>query len=356
MASHPAAEGDGRLKARPGRGDVRLYDGGAVPSGREVLDDAGGVNDEEAAGRPMRGRAEGEEAPRGDPRVDDYGKEMSAFHLDDEREDGFFNEDGNFVWRKDPSAADAWLETIKDEDAEAAAAAAEERRALEERASGQEDMMAEDEALDRCIAVVAAGETVQKALIRLGRSKDAAERERFERLSEAADALLGRGRLDVYGAKRETLGGWLREVRGGPTAEAEAPSRKRPRNSYFAKPAAGAAAAAAVAAAAATPPDKVFWEYVGEDGEVHGPFGTSQIVQWRAQGYFKSTKMRVVRDERERSAPKSLAQDMLDDLDDDGDGGVEESKGADGDGGGGGGDAAEWRAADLIDFAAFQLA
>lgn len=95
---------------------------------------------------------------------------------------------------------------------------------------------------------------------------------------------------------------------------------------------------------------KYLWEYMGQDGQVHGPFTTQQILDWRSQGFFSgdsAVHMRLVqgteqldgeqdREEEEdgrtdrgggahsprkrvrfNEPPKDTTQDLLNDLDDD---------------------------------------
>lgn len=41
--------------------------------------------------------------------------------------------------------------------------------------------------------------------------------------------------------------------------------------------------------------DRVFFEYKGKDGNVHGPYGASQMRQWAQQGYFDGEQAVMMR-------------------------------------------------------------
>lgn len=41
--------------------------------------------------------------------------------------------------------------------------------------------------------------------------------------------------------------------------------------------------------------DSVFFEYKGKDGNVHGPYGASQMQQWARQGYFDGEQAVMMR-------------------------------------------------------------
>lgn len=49
--------------------------------------------------------------------------------------------------------------------------------------------------------------------------------------------------------------------------------------------------------------DNVFFEYKGKDGNVHGPYGASQMRQWAQQGYFDGEQAVMM-----RRVPSSVAE------------------------------------------------
>ncbi|CAM9383898.1 unnamed protein product, partial [Phaeothamnion confervicola] len=191
---------------------------------------------------------------------------------------------------------------------------------------------------------------------------DAGERppgdeEAFVRLTEITDALLQRGQVDIYQQTREELEQRLQENEasgaGGGSGGASG-------GGYFGG-------------------DTVFFEYRGEDGNVHGPFGASQVKAWLSAGYFQGPQAVMMR----RVAPdggvagtagaaaaagagasaaapaavapsnggRSGAEELMDDLEDDDDEGSGGSRAAAAGGAAAGKDAQfEWVSSESIDF------
>ena len=130
--------------------------------------------------------------------------------------------------------------------------------------------------LRAAVGLLAPGETVLKALTRLGKLKGKSRKKKgetplvnteaealagrnFNQLTEAADALLNAGETDVYDSKKEKLDSKAREialsdgVAGG--------------WGYFGKE------KGALSDSAGRGDDKaVEWQYRGKDGNLHGPF------------------------------------------------------------------------------------
>jgi hypothetical protein len=66
------------------------------------------------------------------------------------------------------------------------------------------------------------------------------------------------------------------------------------------------------------------WEYTGLDGQIHGPYSSSEMAEWIRQGFFTGDSAVYMREYRpHRTAAKELENDFEDS---DGDG-EEESKG-----------------------------
>lgn len=234
--------------------------------------------------------------------------------------------------------------------------------------------MGEAELRRRAAALLASdGETVAAALRRYGavlaRDRGVAARRRkkgggggevgggggaasaraaLDGLTDLADALLMGGAGEVFGATRAEL---LEGANGATGRDA-----KRPRRVYFAgdgegREGGGPPPPQALAEAAPAP----MWEYRGnQDGQIHGPYTTEQMVGWIGAGFFVGEAAVDVRRARTASAAATAtatADDLMADLmdSDDDDGGC---------GGGGGGDDEKeevmreepWQRSDRVDF------
>lgn len=213
-----------------------------VIRGRDVGGDQGDDvdldDDEEEVGR--MGEVVGEEAD-GTEKYNERGEVIEPFNLRSERaNDGYFDANGNFVWKHDNEEPDAWLAQMDESAVEAAIGDAVKRKLVAE-ADEEEDI--DLETSTRVLAYSLHGsETVAAALRRLGKGFPETRTD-FDRLTSLADALVRSGRVEAYEDNRESL---LKDA----------------------------------------PPDMRHWEYRAADGNVYGPFSTSQIIEWRDQGFF----------------------------------------------------------------------
>ena len=131
-------------------------------------------------------------------------------------------------------------------------------------------------------------------------------------LTEAANALLLKGDVDVY---QRTRNDFMKLI----------PDKK----------------------SAAAKKDKwmvVTWEYRGnQDGEIHGPYTTAQLMSWIQAGYFIGEQAVQIRTISNEESNKSTVDDLLSDLMDDNDeedGKTEQVKG-------------EWKSSNDVDFSAY---
>ncbi|RHY04239.1 hypothetical protein DYB34_003772 [Aphanomyces astaci] len=230
---------------------------------------------------------------------------MMAFNLKEDREEGHFDESGNFVWAKEeqPMQEDAWLENVSAQEMEGAERA---RILRQEARTDDEETWTERRATSVFMEVLEEGETVLKALKRLGKKKKGSKgpeqtadmKREFDELTEATDFLMRQGKADVYHTPKEQL------------------------------------------VPQAPPPPPVLWEYKSQDGLIQGPFPSSNFVEWQAQGYFRgdsAVQMRRYEATDVVAKESSAAKDLEDDFDDD-----DEEKEEDGDG--------RWVSSDTIDF------
>ena len=239
--------------------------------------------DEEAEVRAYRGNVEGEEEG-GDERFNDAGEVIEPFNLRDERDAGHFDENMNFVFKKDKGEIDAWLADM--DEAAMEQSIGEAAKALKLRHEKQEEAdriasnrmkRSEMELKMELLKIMNPGETVVQTMRRMsgkttttktnsgnawggknntqkksvvavgssaGSSSSSKEEARAQRavvdqITDLVDELLSYGLTGVYEMTYEAL-------------EASA----------------------------------VRWEYRGQDGAIHGPYTSQEIAGWKAAGYF----------------------------------------------------------------------
>jgi len=211
---------------------------------------------------------------------EDLGETIEPFNLRDDMDNGFFDPNGNYVWRRrdrDAVVKDAWMESMEDGDGEAAseeamkktAAAHAVQRALENR-EGREDEsddepFSEQSCLKVVVSILERGESVAKALKRLGGTKTTkvkkhwhknkkkdddsaakntkAAHKDFVPLTDAANAMLNNGCPYIFQERKEQLVARIEK-------------------------------------------EIAMWEYKDAQGKIQGPFSTADVVAWRQQGYF----------------------------------------------------------------------
>jgi len=315
----------------------------------DSADDDSHAEDKAPTRRVAKVRGEAEAASEG-------GERLEAFNLDEERRHGYFEENFNYVRTggdDDEKEDDAWLESVRTGRLRAADAAAPVPAA---RAPAEARGMGVREAAVAVAELAGSGESVQRALARLGRAagsgrragrrapaassssssaaEAAAAKAAIGRLSDAASALLAAGDADAYDRTPEDVG-----------AVAEALWRAGEGRDEAAREAAAAQAAFAASArtAALGDDDAILWVYrVSGAGEEHGPFSSTQMLQWSQGGFFDGEAAQCRRVRKASGAAQLEADlDMLD--------------------GGDGADAAQvavepasgWQAASEVSFRAF---
>jgi len=324
------------------------------------VDDGGDDDDEPtAAASSRRSRAEGEEDGDVGVKINEDGDVVEPFHLQNEREEGHFDQAGNYVFhRKKKGEEDAWLEGMDEAEVEKSIGeAAEAKRKRQERSAAEETRL---QILQRAhtpaqlkrelLGLLQQGETVARAMRRLGnggagKRPDPSQRAQLDRLTEISSLLLAHGATSIFETTHAAL---------------KASLDSRP------------------------------WQYRGLDGVVHGPFSSKQMAAWRAQGFFQGESavmlQRVASAPASASAsacggkrgrgtaaesieapaakkPKAASDELLADLEEDDDEDEEEKeendefegKGGGGGGGGGGGEEEElWVSSDDVDFGALE--
>lgn len=249
-------------------------------------------NDDDGDVNVYRGDFEGEEEGQHDE-FNDAGDIMEPFNLKNERDIGYFDENMNFVFRKDKSEVDGWLANLDEEEmekaiGEAAAAAKlkKDKRDLDNSKEDNQPRKSPTQLKCELLDILRNKETVAGAMRRLsGRDKlvkanngikrrrppqvssEAAamhtsvggiDKAMLDRLTEIANDLLGHGYSGVYEMTYESI---------------EAST--------------------------------VMWEYcsstvssastVGTVSTMYGPYASQAIAEWKAQGYFTGSSAVMMR-------------------------------------------------------------
>ncbi|TQV97627.1 hypothetical protein V2A60_006629 [Cordyceps javanica] len=246
-------------------------------SEKELLAQEEGVDEEVGAGGLKRN------APK-----------VEAFNLNDEMEEGRFDDQGNYVRKAgDPDAVhDSWLNGLSKRDMKKAAEAHEKRESEARKRRLEDDGLLSSDLLKTLILHLERAETPLEALARLGKGQKKTkkipqwklkkmnkgmdvdreaeqpdqEQERIKAaidgITEAADKLLSRGLEDVYDQEREIL---VREYRKESGEDWVEPTREETE--------AGA-----------------MWEFHWvdgrDDGSTQGPFDGPTMKAWQDAGYF----------------------------------------------------------------------
>ncbi|CAH0491599.1 unnamed protein product [Peronospora farinosa] len=257
---------------------------------------------------------------------------MTAFDMEEEKDEGHFDANGNFVWDDEAKKQEeAWLEDVSEQQMGAAKHAKSRREFRDEQT---EETLTTETANKTLATLVRPRETVLQALKRLGskktrvrpgnkrkqtHSKEAEttaqteeEKKQFEQITEAADFLMRLGEVEVYGQTKEEfipeeeLLAQRRRVQFA--GQSEGKSEEKPLKK------------------------EIMWEYKATDGKIHGPFPTSSFVAWQQQGYFTgetTVDMRQVlrisddaavepahKKQKQKNEKVSADQEMLDDFED----------------------------------------
>mmetsp|Transcript_43296 Transcript_43296/g.55613 ORF Transcript_43296/g.55613 Transcript_43296/m.55613 type:complete len:477 (+) Transcript_43296:51-1481(+) len=331
--------------------------------------------DDDESSRRRRGGEEpvsGEESD-GDTNFNDAGEVMEAFNLKEEREQGHFDDSGNYIWRKLEEVSDEWLQSMGGEAGMEAAigqAAAAQRRQKRELASkeAEKDRVGEKDVLTlfkEIHSLLLDEESVTKAMKRLSPPKKKTKqqqqqeeaqrkggkgkmnknnknnsgimiksveemtfeevrnlRKSFEDFTELADALLRQGEVNVYQFTKEEIEEKIEQLDQVNNAMLQFTSHTQDNTQQE------------VSSATTS---QVQWEYQGADGQIHGPYETDVMQAWRLQGFFtgesavmmrKCAVNNVVAMEgssdsattlMEESSPKNNVDDLMADFDSDDD-------------------------------------
>ena len=241
---------------------------------------------------------------------------VTGFHMDEERTDGsgFFDGD-TYVFRREKGEEDAWLDSI-DEKKDGGIAKPKAKKDEKEDDDGTPSMdnLTKEELYAKIVPLVSDSETVLQALVRYGNlikrakkgkggpkkgsggtgggSGEGLAQSSLNELTEASNALLLQGDVDIYQRTREDI------LKLQPTEEEQQQQQPKP---------------------------AVQWEYKGnQDGQVHGPYSNADMLSWTKAGYFigaQAVQIRTVRkgEPKPKSTKDELLSDLMDDDDDDDD-------------------------------------
>jgi len=243
-----------------------------------------------------------------DPEVGAGGKKkgapkIDAFNMQNEMDEGRFDEAGNFIRKAAERDAvhDSWLEGVSRKDMRRAKEAMEKREAEKREKMKEDDAVPTSQVLADLIPCLEKGETILEALARLGttdkkrkkqtnknswRQKkkaaanseemdvdkgkapvnpiEARRKETVEQITGAADRLLTRGQPEIYDESRESLIRQYRREAGEDWVEPRVPVTED------------------------TAEKK--WEFRWTDGRdgggTHGPYDKSAMAGWNQHGFF----------------------------------------------------------------------
>jgi hypothetical protein len=262
------------------------------------------------------------------------GIKIEPFNMDQERSDGSGYFDGDtYVFRKrdgDDDEVDAWVDSLgeqqdggsaegknDDEDIQHSRLAMKREDLLRKQRADtideRIDNWSEDDLYHKLLPYLVANETVMAALIRYGnffQTKKSAKKvsdvegesatfndegrrtaqDSFNVMTEAANALLLKGNIDIYQMKRIDIEELIKpkQLLDGASTVTVGPVKS----------------------------DQVRWEYQGnQDGHIHGPFSTEEMLGWTRAGYFvgsTAVQVRIVR--QPPLEGKSIQEDLLHDL------------------------------------------
>jgi len=239
---------------------------------------------------------------------------ITPFNLKEERQEGEFSKDGNFVWNKKEEIKDAWLDNLDWVKIKERSAAEKER---EEEAGDAEDEAAASYSelgnYSKMVELMQPGESVARALKRLaGKKGPVLQSQRWKKkktgggvtdpaeagnktamlaLTGLADEILSRsGNMEIY---EETYEGIQHKLAAAKPVKPDIPAGVEDDDALdmFAdsldkereKPALDSKVAPPVL-------DEVQWEFKwkAEDEEVHGPHGSQAMLDWQLEGYFSA--------------------------------------------------------------------
>jgi len=248
---------------------------------------------------------------------------IEPFHMKNEESDGtgFFDGD-TYIFRRhnaedgEDGEPDAWLDKLRDDAAEGKNMEYQvpKTKPKAEQSRRSMDDLSREQLYQKVIPLLNDDETVSRALMRYGRlikgphgsktgpsattptSSQSTAKTYLNDLTGAANALLLRGEIMIYQSTKESIQRCLPRLES--TASIKPPNEKQP---------------------------PAEWEYRGnQDGALHGPYTTEQLIDWTKAGYFigeQRVQIRTIRRApKQLSTQDDLLKDLMDDDEEDDDG------------------------------------
>lgn len=257
---------------------------------------------------------------------------ITPFNLREEQEEGQFTKDGNFVWKKEKEIVDSWLDNV--DWVKVKEMSAEETRKKDERDEEEDEAEAKYDELTAykdCIKLMREGETVAKAIKRLGGGKkqlpkwrqkkvketpeEAQNRELMMKLTGYADSILSRsGNMEIYEETFEKIAYKIKQMEPAAAAKAATGAatvvvpegvddddaldmfadnldkdKTEEKSSENKNDTPTTKAAPTEATVVTSGLDlEVNWEFkwAREDEKVHGPHSSEEMLEWQNSGFF----------------------------------------------------------------------
>ncbi|KAL5016861.1 hypothetical protein ScPMuIL_006450 [Solemya velum] len=264
------------------------------------------------------------------------GIQITPFNMKEELEEGHFDKDGMYIHDKSKEISDNWIDSIN-------WVQVKERPKKDSENEEMEPIININDVYSEILDLVKPGETIMKALRRLGKSvgktmsasqrlkakrqkrdvkkesekemeteeekQKALDKENFLKLTGLADRILQTGNMDAYDLTFEKISFEQSKIKGGgdnvvgksPTAApAPAPAADvldmfaentdaKPEQEKKSDVTEVSANAETESSDKAVADDEVMWEYKWEqtdDAEVHGPFTSTQMLNWVEEDFF----------------------------------------------------------------------
>ncbi|KZC11937.1 PREDICTED: CD2 antigen cytoplasmic tail-binding protein 2 homolog [Dufourea novaeangliae] len=254
---------------------------------------------------------------------------FTAFNMKEELEEGHFDKDGHYLWNKEKEIRDNWLDNIDWMQIKPSSTAGvlKESKSSEKHGLADSDSDSDDEGPDimfnpvhlykQILEYLQPGETVSKALCRLGKGKKRlTTAERWKRkkekkeveddensvnimkLTELANELLTRtGNMDIYQESYDQI-----KKKVGMSVKHSHPSKQEAELDMYADDfdekekaklddSESSVKGTGSSGKDEAEEDEVTWELKwsqDENAQTHGPYTSQQMHAWAKEGYFKS--------------------------------------------------------------------
>ena len=295
-------------------------------------------SDEEDEAKDTKTEALDEEEIEGqedDTIENDDGVKITPFNLKEEHEEGHFSKDGAFVWKKEKEINDAWLDNVDWVKVKQVSAAEQSKKDANDDAEDEAEAgYNETETYRKLLSYLKPGESVAKAIRRLGggggnqkanqqmqrkiaqklkkNSKLTPDEEAFkqrrdemEKLSGYTDTILSRsGNMEIYEETYEKITFDLKKLEEEKQTATVIPDdvddddaldmfadsldSSKKQEPAPVEPKAGTSKA--TEEIAINLDDEVMWEFKWEntdEAEIHGPHSSTDMLKWKESGFFE---------------------------------------------------------------------